>query len=177
MAIDQGMLRDAMARVPAGVALVTAHDRSGVPHGFTASSFVSVSMEPPLALVCLARTANSFPVFDSCSEFAVSVLREDHTGLAMRFARKSADKFAGGEFIRTARGGTVLDGALAVVECTVHERYPAGDHIILLGEVQSVHAEQKGVPAVYVDRGFAALCSAPGACQFAAERSPHVHTA
>lgn len=101
-------------------------------------------MEPPLALVCLARTANSFPVFDSCGEFAVSVLREDHTDLAMRFARKSADKFAGGEFVRTARGATVLDGAVAVVECTVHERYPAGDHIILLGEVQSVHVEEKG---------------------------------
>ncbi|WP_128437324.1 flavin reductase family protein [Streptomyces cyaneus] len=175
MAADQGMLRDAMARVPAGVALVTAHDRGGVPHGFTASSFVSVSMEPPLALVCLARTANSFPVFDSCREFAVSVLRDDHTELAMRFARKSADKFAGGEFIRTARGGTVLDGALAVVECTVHERYPAGDHIILLGEVQSVHVEEKGAPAVYVDRRFAALCSGTGACLAAAERGAHAH--
>ncbi|WP_369172136.1 flavin reductase family protein [Streptomyces sp. R28] len=175
MAADQGMLRDAMARVPAGVALVTAHDRGGVPHGFTASSFVSVSMEPPLALVCLARTANSFPVFDSCGEFAVSVLREDHTELAMRFARKSADKFAGGEFIRTPRGATVLDGALAVVECTVHERYPAGDHIILLGEVQSVHVEGKGAPAVYVDRRFAALCSGTGACLAAAERGAHAH--
>ncbi|MFK4148034.1 flavin reductase family protein [Streptomyces sp. NPDC004065] len=175
MAADQHMLRDAMARVPAGVALVTAHDSGGAPHGFTASSFVSVSMEPPLALVCLARTANSFPVFDSCREFAVSVLRDDHTELAMRFARKSADKFAGGKFVRTARGGTVLDGALAVVECTVHERYPAGDHIILLGEVQSVHVEDKGAPAVYVDRGFAALCSGTGACLAAAGHGTHAH--
>jgi len=161
MAANPGAFRATMARVPAGVAIVTALAEDGTPYGFTASSFCSVSLEPPLLLVCLARSANSYPVFAGCAQFAISVLRADQSGLALRFASKTADKFANGPFVRTAQGALVVDDAHAVAECTVYDRYDAGDHMILVGEVQHVLVAEKGHPAVYVDRGFRELTGEP----------------
>lgn len=153
--LDREVFRDAMARFPAGVTIVTTHDEEGRPHGFTASSFCSVSLEPALVLVCLARTANCFPVFASNPRFAISILPESRVDLALRFAGKSDDKFADGGFTRTPSGSMVVEDALAVVECVVDSRHDAGDHVILLGEVERVSLAGNGSPAVYVDRGFA----------------------
>ncbi|MBF6051291.1 hypothetical protein AF335_07105 [Streptomyces eurocidicus] len=152
-----------MARFPSGVAIVTAHDQQGRPHGFTASSLCSLSLDPPLLLVCLATSARCYPVFARSPQFAVSMLRDEHehTELARRFAGKSPDKFAGGGFVPTPHGGTVVAGALAVVECAVRRRVGAGDHVIILGEAEHVALpEPGGRPAVYVDRGFGSLCDA-----------------
>ncbi|MDI3422620.1 flavin reductase family protein [Streptomyces luteolus] len=159
--LDPALFRGAMARFPTGVALVTTHDQDGGPHGFTASSLCSVSLHPPMLLVCLATSARCFRVFAQSPRFAVSVLREgpEHAELARRFAGKGLDKFAGGGFVTTPRGGTVLAGALAVVECAVRRRVDAGDHVVLLGEAEHVTLPgHSGRPAVYVDRGFGALC-------------------
>ncbi|WP_283164958.1 flavin reductase family protein [Streptomyces sp. HU2014] len=161
--LDPALFRGAMTRFPSGVAIVTTHDRHGRPHGFTASSLCSLSLDPPLLLVCLATSARCYPVFARSPRFAVSVLREghEHSELARRFAGKSPDKFSGGGFVPTAHGGTVVAGALAVVECAVRRRVDAGDHVILLGEAEHVTLpERGGRPAVYVDRGFGSLCGA-----------------
>ncbi|MDQ3760611.1 MAG: flavin reductase family protein [Actinomycetota bacterium] len=151
--------RDAMARFPSGVTIVTTHDESGMPQGFTASSFCSVSAEPPLVLVCLAKSANCYPVFAHNDRFAISFLQADHVNLARRFASKSADKFACGGFVRTPRGATVLEEALAVVECSVYSRHEAGDHMIMVGEVEQVLLADRRSPAVYFDRAFSTICS------------------
>ena len=98
--VDQAAFREAMARFPAGVTIVTTADRAGRPRGFTASSFCSVSLDPPLVLVCLARSAESYPVFDTCDRFAVSMLGEDDADLAHRFATRRPDKFAVDRFRR-----------------------------------------------------------------------------
>ncbi|MGH3912824.1 MAG: flavin reductase family protein [Pseudonocardiaceae bacterium] len=157
--MDSTEFRDAMARFPSGITIVTTCDESGRPHGFTASSFCSVSAEPPLVLVCLARSANSYPVFARNGRFAISILQADHVPLAQRFASKNADKFAGGGFVRTPRGAMVLDEALAVVECSVHSRHEAGDHMIMVGEVEQVLLADRRRPAVYFDRTFGTICS------------------
>ncbi|RLU89268.1 flavin reductase [Streptomyces griseocarneus] len=152
-----------MARFPSGVAIVTAHDQQGRPHGFTASSLCSVSLDPPLLLVCLATSARCYPVFARSPRFAVSMLREEreHSELARKFASRSPDKFSGGGFAPTAHGSTVVTGALAVVECAVRRRVDAGDHMIILGEAEHVALpERGGRPAVYVNRGFGSLCGA-----------------
>ncbi|HEY9476119.1 MAG TPA: flavin reductase family protein [Mycobacteriales bacterium] len=150
------MFRTAMSRFPTGVTIVTTHDEHGIPFGFTASSFCSVSMNPPLILVCLARSANSYPVFAHCDRFAVSMLQPHHTELAKRFASKDTNKFDGGPFTRTPTGLTAVNKALAVMECTVHERHEAGDHIIMIGRVEWVQA-RTGSPVIYHDRGFHTL--------------------
>lgn len=155
---NNGAFRDAMARFPSGVTIVTTHDKAGTPRGFTSSSFCSVSADPPLVLVCLARSANSFPVFNRADHFAVSVLGCDHAEIAMRFATKSADKFAAGGFVATSTGALVVDRALAALECVTENQYDGGDHVIILGRVHAVllsHGD--GSPAVYVNRSFTTL--------------------
>ncbi len=153
--------KDAMARFPTGVAIVTTVDEHDTPYGLTVSSFCSVSLDPPLVLVCLARSARCFPVFARTGDFAVSVLRPRHAELALRFADRTAEKFGRGGFARTSRGGVVVDDALATVECKVDRRHAAGDHVILVGEVVGQPLADTGSPAVYFDRRFAAISPAP----------------
>jgi flavin reductase ActVB len=152
-------LKDVMARFPTGVAIVTTRDETGSPHGLTVSSFCSVSLDPPLVLVCVAKSANCFPVFVRARDFAVSILRERHVDLARRFAKRSADKFAGGGFVRTPRGSVIVDNALAAVECSVERQHDAGDHVILVGGVVDQLLADAGQPAVYFDRQFTAINS------------------
>ena len=159
--LDLATFRAAMACFPTGVAIVTTHDERGTPYGFTASSFCSVSLEPPLILVCLAKSANSYPVFAKCEHFAVSILRPHHAELARRFASKNGDKFAQGRFRRTSSGRIVVDEALAVIECSPYRLYDAGDHVIIVGQVRVVGVAEGGSPAVYFNRGFSTICADP----------------
>ncbi|WP_433859338.1 flavin reductase family protein [Streptomyces kronopolitis] len=152
--------KDVMARFPTGVTIATTCDEGGSPHGLTVSSFCPVSLDPPLVLVCVAKSATSYPVFAQTEEFAVSILRENHAELALRCANSGARKFGGGEFVRTARGGVVVDNPLAAIECRVDQVHDAGDHIILVGQVVDQFLSDAGSPAVYFQRQFAALSSA-----------------
>lgn len=155
-AVDAAAFRAAMAGFPSGVTVVTALDRWGTPHGFTASSFCSVSLDPPLILVCLAADAYSYPVFASCEDFAVSILGEDQQDLAQRFATRGIDKFSAGGFGRTPGGLPVADGALVGLDCAVHERHLVGDHLVLVGRVG--HAEvREGAPMVHFGSRFRGL--------------------
>ncbi|WP_017570998.1 flavin reductase family protein [Nocardiopsis halotolerans] len=150
---DSTEFRDAMARLPTAVSIVTTCDEEGRDHGFTAGSVASVSIDPPLVLVCLARNADCHPAFASSSRWAVSVTSYEHTGLARRFATKGADKFAEGRFRRTDSGVLVLEGARLALECQVLDRYPGGDHDILVGRVVRTHTDS-GDALVFVDRSF-----------------------
>ncbi|MFD0418642.1 flavin reductase family protein [Streptomyces sp. NPDC127108] len=150
--------RAAMARFAAGVVVVTTLGDGGSPRGFTASSFCSVSLHPPLVLVCLANSADSFGAFASCGHFAVSVLGPQHKRLAERFATKGADKFAPDGLSRTPGGLPTVAGALVELDCEVHARHPAGDHMILIGRVSGARlSEGAGTPMVYYDRSFRLL--------------------
>jgi flavin reductase ActVB len=148
--------REVMSHVPTGVTIVTTRDPAGTPHGFTAGTFCSVSLQPPLVSVCLATTARCFPVFDTCHLFVVNVLHRQHIGLARRFAERGADKFGPGGFHDTEAGLPAVSDALAVLECRVYRRYPAGDHLIVVGEVYRSSAGV-GTPLVFVRRRFAEL--------------------
>ncbi|MDQ3403046.1 MAG: flavin reductase family protein [Actinomycetota bacterium] len=152
-ALDIGQFKAAMARFPSGVTIATTRDAAGTPHGFTASAFCSVSLDPPLVCVCVARSAICHPVFAERDEFAVNILRPEHVELAARFASRGADKFRDSAFELTDTGMVALDGALAVLECIVHSRHEAGDHTILVGEVRATRLDA-GEPMVYFDRGF-----------------------
>ncbi|MEU8674456.1 flavin reductase family protein [Streptomyces sp. NPDC048560] len=149
--------RAAMAQLAGGVVVVTTEDAEGQPRGFTATSFCSVSMDPPLVLVCLAKTSSSYQVFaDECRGFAVSLLRDDQSALATRFARSGADKFRAEDTTTTPRLFPAVADALVTLECAVHARHPAGDHVILVGAVRHV-LPGRGEPLVYYDRAFRRL--------------------
>jgi flavin reductase ActVB len=153
--IHPDLFREAMTQFASGVTIVTTADGEGRWWGFTASAFNSLSLEPPLVLVCLATTADSHPVFSASPGFIVNVLRTEHEALALRFASKGADKFAGGEFRPgQADGLPVLDDALVSLKCRTQTLYEGGDHSILIGEVEYVRVRRNGVPALHFSRRF-----------------------
>lgn len=127
--------RRALGAFVTGVTVVTTIQSDGSPRGFTANSFASVSLDPPLILVCIAKTASSHAVFSQTDHFAVSVLAEEQKSVSGVFASKSPDKFAQVAWRARATGAPVIDGAAATFDCRTHEVVDAGDHIILLGRV------------------------------------------
>ncbi|MGH8929472.1 MAG: flavin reductase family protein [Egibacteraceae bacterium] len=154
--VDRDAFRQAMTRFAAGVTIVTTIDGSRRAWGFTASAFTSLSLDPPLVLVCLNSGAHCHPSFAVADGFAVNVLRPEHEELALRFASKGADKFGSGEFQPSISGFPVLPDALAVIECSTEQRIPGGDHTILIGRVRDCHAGD-GAPMVYFNRDFRTL--------------------
>jgi flavin reductase ActVB len=151
--VDRDSFLAAMARFPAGVTIVTTVDELGKPRGFTASAFCSLSLEPPMVLVCLDSGADCHPAFLGAPRFAANILRPQHEPLALRFATKGANKFVGGEFQPGPGGIPVMPEALASVICAVQDRIPAGDHTILIGRVEEA-AVGEGMPAVFFNRRF-----------------------
>jgi flavin reductase ActVB len=158
---EPSMFRDAMARFPSGVVITTARDENGEAHGFTASSFCSVSADPPLVLVCLAKSANCHPVFTRCRRFAISIVAAGQVHHAIRFATKGARKFTDVGFTTTATGQPSVAGALATLDCVVAGRHPAGDHTIIVGDVQQIALGDHEPPAVYYRRAFHSLVATP----------------
>ncbi|MCK9878833.1 flavin reductase family protein [Frankia sp. Ag45/Mut15] len=150
---DSRLFRDAMASFPTGVTIVTTADDAGRWWGFTASSFCSVSMDPPLVLVCLATTAQCHPAFERSARFIVHVMPPEHAGLAVRFATRGADKFTDAGFCSDERGLPVLHLACAMLDCSAHAVHAAGDHSIIVGRVLRTRLGEDR-PAVYFRRRF-----------------------
>jgi flavin reductase ActVB len=152
-ALDEQAFRDAMASFPSGVTVVTTVDSKGVWRGFTATSFCSVSADPPLVLVCLATDASCHQAFGEAEHWAVHVIGEDQTDVAMRFATRGADKFGGGDFVTGEHGLPLLEGGCVRMTCATHATYAAGDHTILVGRVEEVRLDGRP-PAIYLRRRF-----------------------
>lgn len=153
--------RDAVASFPSGVTIVTTADVDGRWWGFTATSFCSVSMDPPLVLTCLAASAECYQVFEAADSWAVHVIRTDHASLAMRFATRGADKFGDGSFRLDGNGLPVLDRASATLRCSSFAKYPGGDHLILVGRVEQASSDNTELPTVYFRRKFHVLPQLP----------------
>jgi flavin reductase ActVB len=146
--------RDAMSRFASGVTIVTTTDSSGANSGFTASAFSSLSLNPPLILVCLDRKADCFPAFAEATTFGVSILAEPQQDIAMRFATRGADKFSGGGLVPGPTTSIPLvEGALAQLECGMHAQLDGGDHIILVGAVKTATVSD-AKPMVHYSRQF-----------------------
>jgi len=135
--LNSRALRDAFGAFLTGVTIVTSTDAQGKPSGFTANSFSSVSLEPPLLSICLAKTASSYPLFNQTKQFAVNILAEDQKNLSNTFARPCEDRFAGVNWQFSENGSPLLAGTAAWFDCTVYQRVDAGDHLLLLGEVKA----------------------------------------
>lgn len=144
-----------MSRYPSGVTVVTARDRAGRPVGFTASAVASVSLRPPLILVCADQGSASLPVLLECGRFAVSFLRAEHVELARRFsADLPGERFQELKVTDTPGGLPILEEALAWTGCRVWKRVEAGDHVILIGEVIDHSLGSDGSPLVFFGSEF-----------------------
>jgi flavin reductase (DIM6/NTAB) family NADH-FMN oxidoreductase RutF len=141
--------RAALGSFATGVTVVTALDASGQPVGLTANSFNSVSLSPPLVLWSLSRRAGSMPAFSSGSHYAINILAAEQHALAVRFASKDIDRFAGVAFRKGAGGAPVLEGSAAVFECFNRSQYEEGDHIIFVGEVEHCERREGASPLIF----------------------------
>ena len=145
---DPAQFRRACARFATGITVSTALAPDGTPHGFTANSFTSVSMEPPMVLICVDHRANVLRHFEQAAHFGVNILAESQEALSVRFAERGLDRFVGIEWRPGETGVPLLAGALARFECATRQTISAGDHTIILGEV--MHAEwEVGAPLLY----------------------------
>jgi flavin reductase (DIM6/NTAB) family NADH-FMN oxidoreductase RutF len=131
--------RRVLGHFATGVTVVTTWDPEGRPAGLTASAFTSVSLNPPLILVCIAHTAQSYPALTAAGKFAVNILTREQEAISRRFASTGAgpEKFEGLDFRPGALGLPILKDALAELECTVVHAYPGGDHTIFVARVEA----------------------------------------
>ena len=137
---DPRALRDAFGAFMTGVTVVTAVASDGSPRGFTANSFSSVSLDPPLLLVSIAKTSSNFDVFSNAQGFAVNILSEGQKMISNAFSRPVQDRFSGVDWHAGQQGSPILAGVSAWFDCTLHQIIDAGDHAILLGLVAAFHA-------------------------------------
>tara|TARA_R110002051_G_scaffold7035_5_gene33054 strand:+ start:7314 stop:8237 length:924 start_codon:yes stop_codon:yes gene_type:complete len=133
--IDPKALRAAFGGFMTGVTVVTALRADDTPVGFTANSFSSVSLDPPLLLVCPGKFLSSYDTFANCSHFAVSLLAEGQEEVSNTFASFAGDRFARTAHSFDSHGVPVIAEAAATFSCTTHQVSPAGDHCILIGQV------------------------------------------
>ncbi len=156
MAIDRNELRRVMGHFATGVTVITTRSTDGTPYGLTANAFTSVSLDPPLLLVCVDKKAESYPFFEQSKVFTVNILSDDQESLSRRFAVSGGPKFDGVSYRMGANGAPILDGAVGYIECTLHAAYEGGDHTIYLGEIQQAEtAERK--PLLFFRGGYRAL--------------------
>ena len=154
--IDHDLFRAVMGRFASGITVITARDAAGTPHGMTVSAFSSLSLDPPLVLVCIADDATMAPLLDRAESYAVNVLASTQEALSRRFAGKVDDRFAGVGYQAGKLGDPILDDVLAWLQCRVVARHPAGDHVIVIGQVEAAGVGD-GKPLLYYRGGYATL--------------------
>jgi flavin reductase (DIM6/NTAB) family NADH-FMN oxidoreductase RutF len=133
---DSAQFRKALSQFATGVTVITTRLADGSFRGLTASSFNSVSLNPPLVLWSLGECANSLPVFTGNSHYVINVLAADQAALAERFSRRTDNPFGITEYALSRTGQPILKGVSAWFECHNRSRYPEGDHVIFVGEVE-----------------------------------------
>ena len=148
MPISQEEFRAALGRFASGVTVVTTKDALGELHGITVSAFCSVSLQPPMVLICIEKTAGSHPAVEESAIFVVNVLREGEAEISELFASQRPEKFELIKWTAGIEGVPALDDALATLECRVKFSYHGGDHSIFVGEVENVSVND-GEPLLY----------------------------
>src|SRR5689334_15049683 len=156
MPVSKDEFRSAMSRFASGVTVVTAKTESNQPAGLTVSSFASLSLEPPLVLVCIDKRASIHDLLVEGGHFGVNVLAADQEILSRRFASRDVDRFSGTGYADGITGVPLLNDVVMAIECRIVHTYPGGDHTIVVGEVE--HATfGDGKPLAYFRGGYAQL--------------------
>lgn len=157
MAASSADLRNVVKDFPAGVTVVTSIDRDGQPVGATVSAFSSLSLDPPLILVCLNLESRSAKAIRQSQALVVHLLAEHQSDLAVHFATDRADKFADVAFDLNQDGVPCLDDCRVRLECSLYAELPGGDHAIFVGRVEAAFNEDGFQPLVHSNRRFARL--------------------
>jgi flavin reductase (DIM6/NTAB) family NADH-FMN oxidoreductase RutF len=150
MAVSKDDFKQVMGSFAAGVTVVSTVDADGIKWGLTATAFTSVSLEPPLCLVCVDKRAGSLAAFHASKTFAVSMLSSEQVELSNRFASRIEDKFEGVAHAPGAETGCpILEGVIASMECTLEHAYAGGDHDILVGRLVATAVDGTANPLLH----------------------------
>ena len=156
--VDPNQFRKACSHFATGITIPTVMGTDGKPHGFTANSFTSVSLNPPVVLICVDNRANIIDHFKAASSFGINVLSTTQEHLSNRFAGKGQDRFEGVEWAPGRLGVPLLIGTLARFECQLKQVLEVGDHSIFFGEVISADFDG-GDPLLYFQGRYESITS------------------
>ncbi|MGW1333057.1 flavin reductase family protein [Streptomyces rubiginosohelvolus] len=149
--------RRVLGHFASGVTVVTARDADG-PTGFACQSFASLSLDPPLVTFMVARTSTTWPRIARAGVFCVNILGAEQGALCRGFAVSGSDKFAGVAYgDAPATGSPLLDSVPAWIDCRVHAVHTGGDHLIVVGRVEALGAEEEGEPLLFHRGAFGRL--------------------
>ncbi len=148
MRVDERSFRVACGHFATGVSIVTMQDTDGQPHGLTANSFTSLSLDPPLVLICVDKRISTYPIIERVEGWLVNVLADDQEELSRRFANPDIDKFAGLGIDEGPYGAPHIAGSLAYLAARSYAHYDGGDHGIFIGEVTDVEYVE-GDPLIF----------------------------
>lgn len=154
--ISSDEFRAVLGRFASGVTVVTTKGANGSDQGMTVSAFSSLSLAPPLVLICIEKTASVHNALTEAEGFVVNILSASQEQIARRFAIVDIDRFQGVGFTRSGQGYAVLDDVLSVIECRRFAIHDGGDHTIIVGEVNASRIEA-GTPLLYYRGGYAQL--------------------
>ena len=156
--LDPRELRRVLGHFATGVTIITTRSADGTPYGLTANAFTSLSLDPPLCLVCVDRKAESFAHFYDSKVFTVNVLTSAQEDLSNRFAKSGGDKFTGVATAPGHHGAPLIAGALAHLECRIIETVEAGDHVIHVGGIEHMDVSE-GEPLLFFQGRYRALAA------------------
>ncbi len=146
--ITESEYRRVLGHLPTGVTVVTAFRGDGAPTGMAANSVTSVSLDPPMILVCPAKSSATWPEIRDARRFCVNFMASHHAELSVRFARKDVDRFEGVDW-HARPGGPALDDAIAWLQCEIYDEHDAGDHTVVIAVVNDIEASAEGAPLVF----------------------------
>ena len=152
MSIDQATFRQAMGHFATGITIVTTSHGDTL-YGLTVTAFASLSLEPPLVLICIDKKTPAHTGLIAAEHFAVNFLSEDQENISRHFATRQQDKFTDIEYALGPHGSPLLEDAMVNIECKIKDRFPGGDHTVIVGEVLHVHIREQ-MPLLYFRSGY-----------------------
>lgn len=157
--VPEADFRNAMSSFASGVTIVTTRADSGERRGFTASSFASLSLHPPMVLVCMGKRAGAYDIMTNAKTFAISILNADQAHLARLFSTPGSDRFGHPDIEDSPNGLPVARGALAQLDCALEILHPGGDHAILIGRPFAIRLNP-GKPLIHHARRLTGIAEA-----------------
>ena len=154
--VDSARFRTVLGHFATGVTVVTGQGQGG-PAGMAANSFTSVSLDPPLVLVCMAHTSSTWPAIRASGNFAINILGEHQEETSRRFSARVGDRFQGVGWAAGKTGSPILHDAIAFIDCVIDAEHDAGDHVIVVGRVVDMGLPAERGPLLFWRGGYAQL--------------------
>ncbi|MFE3285253.1 flavin reductase family protein, partial [Streptomyces sp. NPDC059233] len=147
--------REVLGTFASGITVVAAVGDEGRPAGLACQSFASLSLDPPLVLLCVGKSSSSWPAVRAAGRFGVSILAEEQREVCQALGRRGGEKFDGVEWELSEHGAVRITGALATVDCALEEVHEAGDHWLVTARILEPAAREGGSPLLYFRSDYA----------------------